>query len=98
MIMITTSQIKNALNDVSNNTAKVMSKACLQQFVDLGLDDFEIARYYEVEPVNVTRLRNYWAIEVDPKIATPNSFGPSNNSCSLNRREQPFQRSKKLLF
>ncbi len=75
--MTSTSQITDALNDVCNNTVKPMSKACLQQFVDLGLDDFEIARYYEVETVNVIRLRNYWAIEVDPQIATPNALGPS---------------------
>ncbi len=81
--MTSTSQITDALIDVCSNTAKGMSKASLQQFVDLGLDDFEIAEYYEVEAVNVTKLRNYWAIEVDPQIATPNSYGPNAISCSL---------------
>jgi hypothetical protein len=79
--MTSTSHITDALNNACSNTAKPMSKASLQQFVDLGLDDFEIARYYEVKTVNVTRLRNYWAIEVDPQIATPNRPGPSAISC-----------------
>ena len=96
--MTSTSQITGALIDVCNNTAKAMSKASLQQFVDLGLDDFEIAQYYEVETINVTRLRNYWAIEVDLQIATPNSLGPSAISCSLYRHDPPFKRSKKWLF
>jgi len=96
--MTSISQITDALSDVCNNTAKPMSKASLQQFVDLGLDDFEIARYYEVETVNVTRLRNCWAIEVDPQIATPNSLGQSTISCSLYRRELPFKHNKKWLF
>jgi len=96
--MTCTTQTMDALDDVCNNTAKPMSKASLQQFVDLGLDDFEIARYYEVETVNVTRLRNYWSIEVDPQIAKPNSLGPSAISCSLYRREPTFKRSKKWLF
>lgn len=89
--MTSTSQITHALNDVCSYTAKPMSKASLQQFVDLGLDDFEIARYYEVEIVNVTRLRNYWAIEVDPQIAIPNNLGPSTISCSFCRRQLPFK-------
>lgn len=79
--MTSASHITDALNNVCSNTAKPMSKASLQQFVDLGLDDTEIARYYEVKTVNVTRLRNYWAIEVDPQIATPNSPDPSAISC-----------------